>query len=95
VTVDFVLDTGVTDITVPSKAVEERGTLMWCDANNGLHEAVIVMLRELQIAGHVLRDINVLVTDNDEGLLGQVLLRHFASYKFDNQRDVLVLELLS
>jgi clan AA aspartic protease (TIGR02281 family) len=105
VTVDFVLDTGADSIVIPSKTlaelqkvgqvVERRGTQKWRDANGGVHEGIVVRLRELKIAGHVLRDLNVQVTDNDDGLLGQEFLRHFASYKIDNQRDVLVLEPLS
>ena len=105
VTIDFILDTGADSIIIPSKTlaqlqnagqvVERRGAQKWRDANGGVHEGIVVRLRELKIADHVLRDINVQVTDNNDGLLGQEFLRHFSSYKIDNQRDVLVLEPLS
>ena len=53
--------------------------------------ARLVMLRELNVGGYVLHNVEATISSGDTSLLGQGFLRDFASYTIGNRRGVLVL----
>jgi predicted aspartyl protease len=99
--VEFVLDTGADGTVIPSWAlyalrsagfvVENRGTQKWGDAGGNKHYSQIVRLQQVQVGNFVGHNIDVTISDNDYGLLGQDFLRHFSSYKIDNKSNALEL----
>lgn len=97
ISVTFILDTGAEDISI-SEAVSARLGLtardvvdyvIITDANGGSKRRPVVILRNLDVGGYVLH--NVEATVGNSTLLGQPFLRKFASYTIDNRRNVLTL----
>jgi aspartyl protease family protein len=101
--VRFLLDTGADGVSIsqpdadrllrsgllsPTDAVDRVNVH---DANGGSRSRPVVMLRELNVGGYVLHNVEATISSGDTSLLGQRFLRDFESYTIDNSRNVLVL----
>jgi len=93
----FTLDTGSEDISLSQSdaarlhltSADVVGQVIVHDANGGVAQRPVVRLRELTLGQYVFHDIEASV--GNSSLLGQPVLRRFASYTIDYQRDMLVI----
>lgn len=88
--VDFMLDTGATDVAIPQELAErlklEKGLGVRLSTANGLSEGYRTRIDRLQLGDIVLRDVRALVAPGLEGT--QVLLGMSALNKLEfTQRD--------
>src|SRR5216684_2105752 len=104
VSVDFLLDTGATDVSIPeevAKALVRAGTLADGDfigtrtyllADGSRVPSKRVILHELRVGDQHLANVTASIGPaRTQPLLGQSFLSRFASWMLDNQRHVLVL----
>jgi clan AA aspartic protease (TIGR02281 family) len=102
--VNFVLDTGASIVQIPEEtaaalfragmltSTDVRGYATTVNADGGTREAPIVLLHEIDVGGHIVRDVRALISPKGSAaLLGQSFLQSFGSYTIDNRRSVLVL----
>lgn len=102
--VDFLLDTGATDVSIPdevAQALARAGTLtagdfigtrtyLLADGSRVLGKQII--LRELMVANQRVANVTASIGPaRSQPLLGQSFLSRFPSWMLDNQRQVLVL----
>jgi clan AA aspartic protease (TIGR02281 family) len=106
ITLDFVLDTGATDVSIPADVfltLMRTGTITKADF---LEQATYKMadgttvpgqkfrIRSLQVAGKIVNDVvGSIAPSKGDLLLGQTFLQRFNSWSIDNERKVLVLVL--
>ena len=104
-TIDFVIDSGASDVTVPSdvfSTLKRTGTVKQSDvagqqtymlADGSKTSSVTFMIRSLKIGDIVIENVNASVAPPQGTLLlGQSLLNRFKSWSIDNTTQVLLLE---
>ena len=104
ISLDFVLDTGATDVLIPeaaAQALARAGTLTASDfigtqtyvlADGSRVPSKRVILRELRVGDQRLTKVTASIgLGRSQPLLGQSFLSRFPSWMIDNQRHVLVL----
>ena len=104
ISVDFVLDTGATDVLIPDEAAQalvRAGTLTAGDfigtrtyvlADGSRVPSKRVILRELRVGDQRVANVTASIGPaRSQPLLGQSFLSRFPSWMLDNQRHVLVL----
>jgi clan AA aspartic protease (TIGR02281 family) len=104
VTVNFVFDTGASDVALPEDAVEalkRAGKLDRSDyvgkrtyriADGSTVSKDVIILRELTVGGHTVTNVTASVgRGRSPALLGQSFLSKFPSWTLDNERNVLVI----
>jgi clan AA aspartic protease (TIGR02281 family) len=104
VEVDFVLDTGASDVLIPdavARALNRAGKLSRQDylgrktyvlADGSRVSSQRIMLRELTVGGHTVNNVTASIgRARSPALLGQSFLSKFPSWTLDNERHVLVL----
>ena len=102
--VNFVLDTGASIVRIPEEtaatlfraglltSADVRGHTTTVNADGETRSAPIVLLHEIDVGGHIVRDVRALISPKGSAaLLGQSFLQSFGSYTIDNRRSVLVL----
>jgi aspartyl protease family protein len=102
-TVKFVVDSGATYVALPQDVVDDmvkagtvtdadmRGRATFVIANGKRHRAMQLMLRQLEVGGHVVTNVMAnVVPAHAHALLGLSFLGKFKSWTLDNQRHVLV-----
>jgi clan AA aspartic protease (TIGR02281 family) len=105
VAVDFVVDSGASDVVLPETVVEElrkagkfrdadfTGTQMVQIANGSIVKARTFTLRSLSVGNRVVTNLHASVAPaKATALLGQSFLQRFATWSIDNERQVLVLK---
>jgi clan AA aspartic protease (TIGR02281 family) len=103
VTVNFVLDTGASDVSIPEnvardleragKPVEALGTGTYVLADGSRVRKRRVLLREVTVGGQTVSNVTASIAQpGSPPLLGQSFLSKFASWTLDNERSVLVLQ---
>ena len=103
--VDFVLDSGATEVSIPAdvvKTLARTGTITSSDfldaakfqlADGSVVPQLRFRIRSLSVGGRVAEDVAATVGDiNSTPLLGQSFLQRFRSWSIDNQLGVLNLE---
>lgn len=103
-TVKFVVDSGAGVVALPSDLVEKLtntgaiapgdllGRSTYLTADGRRHSAAQLMLRELNVGGHIVRNVVASVTPAHAApLLGQTFLAKFKSWTLDNRRHVLII----
>lgn len=102
----FIFDTGASIISISlteAQFLYKQGTLtdddfvdiiQFQDANGDVTESMLVMLRELEIGGVVLHNVEASIVANQTAplLLGQSALKQFKKVSIDYQRNQLILE---
>lgn len=104
VTVDFVFDTGASDVSLPEDAVQALtragkldrtdyvGTRTYRIADGSTVSKQVILLRELTVGGHTVTNVTASVgRGRSPALLGQSFLSKFPSWTLDNERNVLVI----
>jgi clan AA aspartic protease (TIGR02281 family) len=104
ISLDFVLDTGATDVLIPEEAAQALarvGTLTAADfigtrtyvlADGSTVPSKRVILRELRVGDQSVANVTASIGPaRSRPLLGQSFLSRFPSWMLDNQRHVLVL----
>ena len=104
VTVDFVFDTGASDVSLPEDAVRALtragkldrtdyvGTRTYRIADGSTVSKQVIILRELTVGGHTVRNVTASVgRGRSPALLGQSFLSKFPSWTLDNERNLLVI----
>jgi clan AA aspartic protease (TIGR02281 family) len=104
-TLNFVLDSGATDVSIPGDVVltlMRTGTLSAADflgertyilADGSKLPSQTFRIKSLKVGNKLVENvIGSIAPVNGELLLGQSFLRRFNSWSIDNQRHVLVLE---
>lgn len=104
VTVNFVLDTGATDVLIPDEVAQALtragkldrsdhiGTQVYVLADGSRVPSKRVRLRELTVGGQTVTDVTASIgRARSPALLGQSFLSKFPSWTLDNERHVLVL----
>lgn len=104
VTLDFAVDSGSADVTLPAGVVREltrkglirpgdyRGYRTAIVADGRQIQSQVFNIRSLKVGGRELKNVIGSVSgENGEALLGQTFLRRFKSWSIDNHRRVLVL----
>ncbi len=81
-TVQFLLDTGATDVAVPATLAEalqlQRGAPVWVNTANGRSQGFRTQIQRLQLGDIVLRDVRALVVpgfDGEQVLLGMSAMK--------------------
>lgn len=103
VTVNFVLDTGASDVSIPeeaaraleraSKPAEPLGTGTYILADGSKQRKRRVLLRQLTVGGQTVSNVTASISGpGSPPLLGQSFLSKFASWTLDNERSALVLK---
>lgn len=106
ITLDFTLDSGASDVSVPTDVVlvlMRMGTIRAEDydgqyrtytlADGSTVRNRVLKLRSLSVAGIKLTDVEASVTDvKGSLLLGQSFLKRLGSWSINNRTDELVLE---
>ena len=103
-TANFVVDSGASVIVLPKDMVEELtksgaiaegdrlGTDKYVTADGKTHKGMRVMLRRLEVGGHIVTNIVADVASaKAEPLLGQSFFAKFKSWTLDNKRHVLII----
>jgi len=101
-TVKFVVDSGATYVALPQDVVDDmvkagtvtdadmRGRAVFVIANGKRHRAMLLMLRQLEVGGHVVTNVMASVLPaHAHALLGLSFLAKFKSWTLDTQRHVL------
>jgi clan AA aspartic protease (TIGR02281 family) len=104
VSLDFYLDSGAADVSVPAatfEALKRAGTIRAEDiigtenylmANGASNKATLFTIRSLKVGSTVLRNVRASVSDlAGPPLLGMSFLGRFSSWTVDNRRSFLVL----
>lgn len=104
VTAKFVVDSGASVVMLPKDMVEDltksgaiapsdmHGRSIFVTADGKHHRGQLLMLRRLEVGGHVATDVMAGVgPEHVEPLLGQTFLAKFKSWTLDNKRHVLIL----
>lgn len=104
ITLQFVIDSGASDITIPGdvlRTLERAGTVTGADfvgseqyglADGSIATEQLVKLRSIKVGQTEIDDIVASIAPGDGSLLlGQGFLKHFASWSIDNDRHVLIL----
>jgi clan AA aspartic protease (TIGR02281 family) len=104
-TLDFVFDSGATDVSVPADVVSTLmrvGAIKKADfigkqtyvlANGSKSESVTFTIRSLRVGDMVLENVRGNVASSQGSLLlGQSFLEHFKSWSIDNTKHELFLE---
>lgn len=103
---EFIFDTGASDITMSlteakflfkqGKLNEEdfMGSQQYQIADGSIHEGITVVLREVEIGGRILREVNATIVDNEAAplLLGQSALAKFGKISIDYHRGEIIFE---
>ena len=98
---DFIFDTGASDVTLSSNEAtfmlkqgyllskDIKGEKYYMNANGSIDEGVVVNLREVNLGGLVLNNINATIVNNDHApaLLGQSVLAKFGKIEIDYNRQ--------
>jgi clan AA aspartic protease (TIGR02281 family) len=105
ITLDFILDSGAADVTIPSDVVgtlRRTGTLSNADflgtktyvlADGSKMSAQTFRIKSLKIGDRVIENVTASTVPAEGSLLlGQSFLNRFKSWSIDNNRQVLVLE---
>jgi clan AA aspartic protease (TIGR02281 family) len=103
-TAKFVVDSGAGVVMLPKDMVEQltksgaitpsdmRGRTIFVTADGKHHRGQLVMLRRLEVGGHVATDIMADIgPEHTDPLLGLSFLAKFKSWTLDNKRHVLIL----
>lgn len=103
--VRFVVDSGATYVALPQDIVDDmikagtiadtdmRGSAVFVIANGKRHRATQLMLRQLDVGGHVVTNVMASVLPaHAHALLGMSFLGKFKSWTLDNERHVLIVE---
>lgn len=103
-TAKFVVDSGASVVMLPKEMVEDltrsgavapsdmRGRDIYVTADGRHHRGQLLMLRRLDVGGHVATEIMAGIgPEHAEPLLGQSFLAKFKSWTLDNKRHVLIL----
>lgn len=103
-TAKFVVDSGAGIVLLPKNLVDElvksgalqqsdnRGRSVFMTADGKHHRGQLVMLRRLEVGGHVATDVMAGIgPEHAEPLLGLTFLTKFKSWTLDNKRHVLIL----
>jgi clan AA aspartic protease (TIGR02281 family) len=106
ITLDFVLDTGATDVLIPeevARALARAGTLAAGDfigtrtyvlADGSRVPSKRIILRELRVGDQSVANVTASIGPaRSQPLLGQSFLSRFPSWMLDNERHVLVLSI--
>jgi clan AA aspartic protease (TIGR02281 family) len=104
-TLDFILDSGATDVSIPADVVMtliRTGTIDRSDflgsrtymlADGSTAPSPIFRIRSLRVGNREVQNVTASIGPVRSGLLlGQSFLRHFTSWSIDNGRGVLVLD---
>jgi clan AA aspartic protease (TIGR02281 family) len=104
VSLDFVLDTGASDVSIPEEAAQALmragtlaagdfiGTATYVLADGSRVRSKRVTLRELRVGDQSVANVTASIAPaHSRPLLGQSFLSRFPSWMLDNQRHVLVL----
>ena len=105
ITLEFLLDTGATDVTIPADVfltLTRTGTVRTSDligsgtyalADGSKQRTDRFLLRELRMGDHIIRNVvaSVQPASSDYPLLGQSFLAKLPTWTIDNERHVLVL----
>lgn len=104
VAVNFVLDTGASDVLIPEEAAQALmragkldrgdfiGTQTYVLADGSRVRSKRILLRELTVGGQTVSNVTASIgRARSQGLLGQSFLSKFPSWTLDNERHVLVL----
>ena len=104
ITAKFVVDSGASVVMLPKDMVEDlvksgaivssdmHGRSVFVTADGKHHKGQLLMLRRLEVGGHVATDVMAGVgPEHVEPLLGQTFLAKFKSWTLDNKRHVLIL----
>ena len=104
VTVDFIFDTGASDVSLPETAVQALtragkldktdygGTRTYRIADGSTVSKQVIILRELTVGGHTVTNVTASVgRGRSPALLGQSFLSKFPSWTLDNERNQLVI----
>jgi predicted aspartyl protease len=105
ITLDFTLDTGATDVSIPADVVMTLMRTGTIDRGDFLGDRTYVMadgstvpsttfrIRSLRVGDHEIRNVTGSIAPvKGSLLLGQSFLRQFGSWSIDNRRGVLVLD---
>jgi clan AA aspartic protease (TIGR02281 family) len=103
-TANFVVDSGASVVVLPKGMVEELrksgaitetdrlGTEKYVTADGKAHKGERLMLRRLEVGGHVVTNVVADVApEKAEPLLGQSFFAKFKSWTLDNKRHVLII----
>lgn len=103
-TLKFVLDSGAAVVALPSDVVEALtksgaiqpvdilGHAIYITADGKHHKGTTLMLRQLDVGGHVVTNVRAAVGPaSTTPLLGQSFLTKFKSWTLDNQRHMLII----
>jgi aspartyl protease family protein len=103
-TVNFVLDSGASVVSLPQDLVEDltkagaiaagdmRGRNVYVTADGKRHRGTWLMLRQLDVGGHTVTNVMASIAPaHADPLLGQTFLAKFKSWTLDNKRHVLVI----
>jgi uncharacterized protein/peptidoglycan hydrolase-like protein with peptidoglycan-binding domain len=104
ITLPFILDSGASDVQIPIEVAmtlaragtisdsDFRGTYTCKLADGSKVRCDELMLRELGLGNHIVRNVIASIGEpNSELLLGQSFLSRFGTWAIDNARDVLIL----
>lgn len=105
ITLDFVVDSGATDVSVPADVVSTLirtrtigpsdfvGQQTYVLADGSEAPSDIFIIRSLKVGDHVVQNVRASIASPKATLLlGQSFLRHFKSWSIDNARHALILE---
>jgi clan AA aspartic protease (TIGR02281 family) len=103
-TVKFVVDSGASVVVLPKDVVatltgsgalapaDTLGRDTYLTADGKKHHGTRLMLRELDVGGHIVRNVEASVApEHAEPLLGQSFLSKFKSWTLDNRRHALII----
>jgi clan AA aspartic protease (TIGR02281 family) len=104
ITLPFLLDTGATDLVIPADVAltliragalasgDFIGKSRYALANGSEEVSDLVVLREVQVGGHAVRNVTASISPpQGEPLLGQSFLSKFGTVTLDYKRLILVL----
>ena len=105
ITLDFVIDSGASDVSVPADVVSVLMTIGTIRSTDFIGQQTYILadgteapssvftIRSLKIGGHIVENVRGSIASPKASLLlGQSFLRHFRSWSIDNAKHVLVLE---
>jgi clan AA aspartic protease (TIGR02281 family) len=103
-TVKFIVDSGASVVALPSDLVDtltksgaiapsdSLGREVYVTADGRKHKGTRMMLRELDVGGHIVTNVMANVGPaHTQPLLGQTFLAKFKSWTLDNRRHVLII----
>ena len=104
ITLPFILDTGATDLAIPADVAltliragalrrgDFLGRTRYQTASGAEEISDVVIIREVQVGGHVVRNVTASINPPEgKPLLGQSFLSKFGAVTVDYKRGVLIL----